>query len=164
MKHMHDKKNNGFTFIEVIIVMIILSLSFLTFLQALNTGKTVRARSELRTVQSVIMNSIQNQIRARKFDEGSGPTWTTPNSLGKDGNETNLSDFDDIDDFHLYSENEVSEHPGFGISVSVTYADLGSGFNVPDPNQQTDFKRVTVTVSHETISDMTDIMVIGAGL
>ena len=158
------KKGNGFTFVEVIIVMIILSLSFMIFLQALNTGKSVRARSELRTVQSVIMNSMQNQIRARQFDEGSGPTWTAPDALGKDGNEANLSDFDDIDDFHLYSENEVSDHPAFALSVSVTYADLASGFNVPDPDQQTDFKRVTVTVSHKTISDMTDVMIIGTGL
>ena len=158
------KKGNGFTFVEVIIVMIILSLSFMIFLQALNTGKSVRARSELRTVQSVIMNSMQNQIRARQFDESSGPTWTAPAALGKDGNETNLSDFDDIDDFHLYSESEVSDHPAFGLSVSVTYADLASGFNVPDPDQQTDFKRVTVTVSHKTISDMTDVMIIGTGL
>ena len=163
MKYIY-KKGNGFTFIEVIIVMIILSLSFMIFLQALNTGKSVRARSELRTVQSVIMNSMQNQIRARQFDEGSGPTWTAPDALGKDGNEANLSDFDDIDDFHLYSENEVSDHPAFALSVSVTYADLASGFNVPDPDQQTDFKRVTVTVSHKTISDMTDVMIIGTGL
>ena len=69
MKYIY-KKGNGFTFVEVIIVMIILSLSFMIFLQALNTGKSVRARSELRTVQSVIMNSMQNQIRARQFDEG----------------------------------------------------------------------------------------------
>ena len=163
MKYIY-KKGNGFTFVEVIIVMIILSLSFMIFLQALNTGKSVRARSELRTVQSVIMNSMQNQIRARQFDEGSGPTWTAPDALGKDGNEANLSDFDDIDDFHLYSENEVSDHPAFALSVSVTYADLASGFNVPDPDQQTDFKRVTVTVSHKTISDMTDVMIIGTGL
>ena len=76
------KKGNGFTFVEVIIVMIILSISFMIFLQALNTGKSVRARSELRTVQSVIMNSMQNQIRARQFDESTGPTWTAPSALG----------------------------------------------------------------------------------
>ena len=37
----------GFTLIEVMVALILLTLSFMVFLQALNTGKTVRANSEL---------------------------------------------------------------------------------------------------------------------
>ena len=55
----------GFTLIEIMVSLILLTLSFMVFLQALNTGKTVRAHSELRTEQSVIQNSMENQIRAR---------------------------------------------------------------------------------------------------
>ena len=49
----------GFTLVEVMVALILLTLSFMVFLQALNTGKTVRANSELRTIQSVIMNSVE---------------------------------------------------------------------------------------------------------
>ena len=59
----------GFTLIEVMVVMILLTLSFMVFLQALNTGKSVRVNSELRTVQAVILNSLEQQIRARRYDE-----------------------------------------------------------------------------------------------
>ena len=56
MKKIQDTAK-GFTLVEVMVALILLTLSFMVFLQALNTGKTVRAHSELRTVQSVIMNS-----------------------------------------------------------------------------------------------------------
>jgi len=361
----------GFTLVEVMVALILLTLSFMVFLQALNTGKTVRAQSELRTIQSVIMNSVENQIRARRFDEKISAPWSTvlgsesysdsylsfdgsndyvdlgyANSLSisdgitvtawvfhnsgsghivnqgggwddngfsmfwygsnirielqnnsqktisdntapsngswhhiafswetnsniiktyingqqgsstptfngpigqpaeklnigrkeqngyyfngiiddvtiwniaksqaeiqdymssnPNGNEANLVGFwtmeenngttivdvsnhinngtihgatwlsnqtpentislwDDIDDFHQYTINEVSEHPGFGVSVVVSYVSPASGFSTPQSNQ-TDFKSVTVTVSHNTLSDMTDTMIISPGL
>ena len=160
MKNMQDNAR-GFTLIEVMVALILLTLSFMVFLQALNTGKTVRANSELRTVQSVILNSMENQIRARGYDENSAAPWSS--TLGKESGETAIMHFDDIDDFHQYSVNEVSEHPAFGVSVVVTYVSPVSGFNTPESNQ-TNFKSVTVTVSHNTLSDMTDTMIISPGL
>ena len=54
------KSNNGFTLVEVVVVLLLLTLSFMIFLKALNTGKRVRVNSEIRTIQGVILNSIQN--------------------------------------------------------------------------------------------------------
>ena len=87
-----------------------------------------------------------------------GATW-----LSNQTPENTISLWDDIDDFHQYSVNEVSEHPAFGVSVAVTYVSPASGFNTPQSNQ-TDFKSVTVTVSHKTLSDLTDTMIISPGL
>ena len=56
----------GFTLVEVLVAIILTGLAFMIFLQALNTGKMVRIKSELRTRQSIILNSVENQIRARK--------------------------------------------------------------------------------------------------
>ena len=159
-----DNNRNGFTLVEVMVVLIILALSFTVFLQALNTGKNVRVKSELRTVQSVLLNSIQNQIRSRRFDENSGPIWTNPGELGIDDGETILTQFDDIDDFHLYTQEEIDDYSGFSISVEVTYADEQQEFNLPDPNTATNFKRVSVTVSHGILPDVTDIMIISSGI
>ena len=49
----------------------------MVFLKALNTGKRVRANSEIRTIQAVILNSIQNEIRSRKYDENSSAPWSS---------------------------------------------------------------------------------------
>jgi prepilin-type N-terminal cleavage/methylation domain-containing protein len=151
----------GFTLVEVMVALILLTISFMVFLQALNTGKTVRAHSELRTVQSVIMNSLENQIRARRYDENTASPWSS--TLGKESGETAIMQFDDIDDFHQYTVDEVSEHPAFGVSVAVTYVSPGSGFHTAQSNQ-TDYKSVMVRVSHKTLPAMTDTLIISPGL
>ena len=103
-----DQKN-GFTLVEVMVVLILLTLSFMVFLRALNTGETIRARSEIRTTQSVILNSLENEIRARRFDENASYPWSS--TLGKDTGESQLIQFDDIDDFDVLKtyekENEL---------------------------------------------------------
>tara|TARA_Y100000816_G_scaffold188659_1_gene137302 strand:+ start:129 stop:617 length:489 start_codon:yes stop_codon:yes gene_type:complete len=159
----NDGHQNGFTLVEVMVVLILLTLSFMVFLNALNTGKSVRARSELRTIQSVILNSVENQIRARRFDENVSPPWSS--SLGKEtsSGEVGLDDFDDIDDFNGYSVSSVSEHPGFSYDVTVNYVTPTSGFPTSQSGQ-TDFKSIMVRVSHLTISPITDTMIISSGL
>ena len=154
---------SGFTLVEVMVVLILLTLSFMVFLNALNTGKSVRARSELRTIQSVILNSIENQIRARRFDENTSPPWSS--SLGKEtsSGEVGLDDFDDIDDFNGYSVSSLSEHPGFSYDVTVNYVTPTSGFPISQSGQ-TDFKSIMVRVSHRTLSPITDTMIISSGL
>lgn len=159
----NDGHQSGFTLVEVMVVLILLTLSFMVFLNALNTGKSVRARSELRTIQSVILNSVENQIRARRFDENASAPWSS--SLGKEtGNgEVNLDDFDDIDDFNGYSVSSVSDHPGFSYDVTVNYVAPTSGFPVSQSGQ-TNFKSILVRVSHRTLSPITDTMIISSGL
>ena len=154
----------GFTLIEVVVVLLLLTISFMVFLKALNTGKRVRANSEIRTIQGVILNSIQNEIRSRKYDENSSAPWSS--FIGKDTGETLVEDFDDIDDFHGYNISSITEHPGYSYSVEVKYVSLENGaFNLnPNPVVQTDFKCATVTVSHNTQPSITDMMIISSGL
>ena len=153
----------GFTLVEVMVVLILMTLSFMVFLNALNTGKSVRVRSELRTIQSVILSSLENQIRARRFDENLSAPWSS--TLGKEtsNGESSLTDFDDIDDFNGYSISSVSEHPAFSCDVTVNYVSPTSGFH-SSQSGQTDFKSVMVKVSHPTLSAITDTMIISPGL
>ena len=46
-----SRTTKGFTLVEVVVVLLLLTLSFMVFLKALNTGKRVRANSEIRTIQ-----------------------------------------------------------------------------------------------------------------
>ena len=158
------KSKKGFTLVEVVVVLLLLTLSFMIFLKALNTGKRVRVNSEIRTIQGVILNSIQNEIRARKYDENISSPWSS--NIGKDSGESVVEDFDDIDDFHGYSVSSITDYPGYSYSVEVKYVSLESGtFNMdPNPVVQTDFKCATVTVVHSTQPAISDIMIISSGL
>ena len=151
------KNSRGFTLIEVLVSLILTSLAFTVFLQALNAGKSVRQKSELRTKQSVILNSLENQIRARRYDENLNEPWSS--TLGKETGESFISQFDDVDDFHLYSESSISDAPGFGFDISVYYASTQSKFR-PSNSNQTNFKGIVVRVSHLSISPLIDTLII----
>ncbi len=155
--NLHFKSSNGFTLVEVLVSLILTSLAFTIFLQALNTGKSVRQKSELRTKQSVILNSLENQIRARRFDESLNEPWSS--TLGKEIGESSISQFDDVDDFHLYSESSISDAPGFGFDISVYYTSTQSKFRFSS-SSQTNYKSIVVRVSHLSMSSLIDTLII----
>ena len=67
------KKNfKGFALIEVVIVVILVSGSFLVFLEALNQTKTLQVRSEVISKQTMVLNQKINQSRAAGFDNVNG--------------------------------------------------------------------------------------------
>ena len=155
------KNNRGFTLVEVSVVVIILTLAFMVFLKALNTGKSVRVNSEIRTIQGSILSDIENQIRSRRFDENTNAPWS--NVLGKDIGEINIEQFDDIDDFDEYSITSLNDYPGFGIYVDVFYVNSETKFRVPQ-NIQTNYKNVAVTISHGTLASISDTMIISPAI
>ena len=161
LKNHPKRTTSGFTLVEVMVVLILLTLSFMVFLQALNTGKLVRVKSEIRTVQSVILNSLEQEIRARRYDENTSPPWS--GTLGTDTNtETSLALFDDIDDFHQYTISSVTGYPAFSCSVAVAYVSSSNGFHAAQ-NSQTNYKSVMVKVMHPTLSAITDTLIISPG-
>ena len=155
------KSNRGFTLVEVSVVVIILTLAFMVFLKALNTGKSVRVNSEIRTIQGSILSDIENQIRSRRFDENTNAPWS--NVLGKDIDEISIEQFDDIDDFDEYSITSLTDYPGFGIYVDVFYVNSETKFRVPQ-STQTNYKNVAVTISHGTLASISDTMIISPGI
>ena len=115
LKSFFQKNSSGITLVEVMVVLLLLSMSFLVFLQALNTGKTVRTRSELRTVQAVLLNSLEQEIRARRFDENTSPPWSA--TLGVDTLSSHLS-FDGVNDQVLLGDIEALDGPA---TVTISF-------------------------------------------
>jgi hypothetical protein len=125
LKSFFQKNSSGVTLVEVMVVLLLLSLSFLVFLQALNTGKTVRAKSELRTVQAVLLNSLEQEIRARRYDEKISSPWSTV--LGEDTYTDAYLSFDGNNDYvNLGTANSLSISNGITVTAWV-YNNGGSG-------------------------------------
>ena len=55
------KIKNGFALVEVVIVIVLISGSMLVFLEALNQAKLYQTKSEVVTIQSIILNSKTNE-------------------------------------------------------------------------------------------------------
>ena len=58
----------GFALVEVVIVIVLVSGSFLVFLEALSQAKSMQVKSEILTIQSMLLSSKINQLRANGFD------------------------------------------------------------------------------------------------
>ena len=164
---MKSSYKSGFTLVEVLVSILITGLAFMLFLQALNTGKNVRVKSELRTRQSALLNSIENLIRARRFDENNLAPWTSAVSLGVDSNETSINQFDDVDDFNNYNTDSISDYPGFSYDIKVFYSEpeILTGVNAEKhfftySDDQTNYKSIAISVAHLTLNTLNDTLII----
>ena len=61
------KTVKGFALVEIVVVTLLLGGAFIVFIHALNETKLMQVKSEIRTVQTVLLNSKINQIRNTSF-------------------------------------------------------------------------------------------------
>ena len=57
----------GFALVEIVIVTLLLGGAFIVFIEALNQTKLMQVKSEIRTTQTVLLNSKINQLRSAPF-------------------------------------------------------------------------------------------------
>ena len=61
------KTRPGFALVEVVVVALLLGGAFIVFIEALNHTKIMQVKSEVKTIQTVLLNSKINQIRNTPF-------------------------------------------------------------------------------------------------
>ena len=162
-------QQGGFTLIEVIIGIIMLSISLAIVSSLIAPTEEQSADNLLQIKAAELGQSLLNDISSRAFDHSSDMTGgryrcdeagqtacTDNNKFGpEDGNggridadEDSRENYNDVDDFHQYQLNSDSlanplddSYSSFGIYVDVIYAgaDLGLANKLA--------KRITVTVT-----------------
>lgn len=155
------KKQAGFTLIEIIVGIIVLSISLSIVSTLLAPAEEKSADNVLQIKASELAQSLMNDITSRAFDDNSDKAGgyircgepdiaTNPCStvLGPEAGETTRNLFDDVDDFNGFEDKVNSTNDDidagyaqFIIKVSVIYAgeDLGLSNELA--------KRITVTVT-----------------
>lgn len=151
---MGGRGEGGFTFVEILITLVFLSVAFLAVTSQFPLGLTVSETAEDLTIEVNLAQELMEEIRTLAWQEYAGAP------LGPDTGETGREWYDDIDDYHGLAEQppvDITGAPMDGTggspdfsqylrSVSVAYVDtttlLDSGGVV------TPFKRVTVTVTN----------------
>ena len=157
----YAKKSTGFTLIELIIGIVVLSIS-LSIISTLIVPTEQKSVDQILQVKAAELGqSFLNDISARAFDEnsdmsggrvrcgepndGSNPCSTV---LGPEAGENSREDYNDVDDFNGYNETKDalglgldSSYSNFTVDVVVQYAggDLGLADNLA--------KRITVTIT-----------------
>ena len=152
----------GFTLIELIVGIVVLSISF-SLLISLILPLSEKSAEQLHQVRaSELGQSMMNEILARAFDENSdragglvrcgedGVVCTSKDNLGADAGEIERSLYNDVDDYIDFdfsnAKNALGEsdlYPGFNVTVAVVYSDFSSN----DSNAIELAKRITITVT-----------------
>jgi MSHA pilin protein MshD len=161
------KNNSGFTLIELIIGIVVLSISLSIVSTLIAPAEQKSADQILQVKAAELGQSLLNDISSRAFDQNSdmaggrircgepaGSNGCTADiDLGSDPGEIQRSLFNDVDDFHGYKINENTlddslgeSYSNFIIDVDVRCAevDLGLASSSSDCKLA---KRITVTVT-----------------
>lgn len=161
------RRGNGFSLVEVILCVVILSITVPASMLVLSGMTRQSLYAEEVTLAVDLGSGLLEEIRARAFDElltaPGAAAYTVPPSgwspIGLDGEiPGNKTSFDDVDDFNGYAA-AIPGHPGFTWSVSVAYVDP-SDLNTPVGTSR-DYKRVAVTVSNPSFNAITLVTLIG---
>ena len=118
----------GFALVEIVVVTLLLGGAFIVFIEALNHTKLMQVKSEIRTVQTVLLNSKINQIRSAPFS-----------SI-----------------FPVNNFVEFENNPGYSYKVIIKHTD--QSFTAIYDNSTTDFKLITIEIRHGPGEEMVNIL------
>lgn len=156
-------KNRAFTYIEVLMSVVILGFVLIPLLSQFYTGFQGNIIAELVTQSINLADDLMEEIKSRRFDENAYPNEpVAPVALGVDAGE-NSNDrrtFDDVDDYNGWSQSPPQAIDGtvlvnfsrFSRTVFVEYITV-SGADWISSGSTTYYKRITVIVTHPKIGD-----------
>ena len=118
----------GFALVEIVVVTLLLGGAFIVFIEALNQTKLMQVKSEIRTVQTALLNSKIIQIRSTPFSAI----------------------------FPVNSFIEFENNPGYSYKVVIQHTD--QTFTTIYDNSTTDFKLITIEIKHGPGEEMVKIL------
>ena len=118
----------GFALIEIVVVTLLLGGAFIVFIEALNQTKLMQVKSEIKTTQTVLLNSKINQLRSTAFS-----------SI-----------------FPVNNFIEIDSNPGYYYKIDMKHTD--QSFTTIYENTATDFKLITVEIRHGLEEEMVKIL------
>lgn len=148
----HRKCVNGFTLLELVIGIVVFTIS-LTVVLSLIVPQAEQTAEPFRQVKAAKLGqSLMNDILSRSYDENSdrSPPFETCNAKGNCSTtlgpgEANEDDYDDVDDYNGYTVNDVGgNYSSFGFTVTVDY---DSDLNDSTPTDGLMFKRIDIAVT-----------------
>lgn len=150
----------GFTLVEAVLAMVILSIAALAMSQSLGFAFTHSSDGLWQARTVALAEAYLEEAAARRYDEATPPGGVPPCSaatiactgIGPDAGETRAT-FDDVDDYHGLSEAPPLDAQGnirtpfasYRVDMSVRYLTTTevTALNLDDP---TDAKHIAVTI------------------
>jgi len=141
---------HGFTLIELIIFIVVVSAGLAGILSVMNTVVKSSADPMVRKQAMALADSILEEILLKSYcDPDTVDTSTSPATCGANTVESGRNTYDDVDDYNRLTQTAFTDLPtelsGYVISITVAAPASLSGVTM---------KKVTVTISRgsESIS------------
>lgn len=118
-------RQRGFTLTEVLIASAILSFATLAIVQAVSAGQTQTLDALKRARADALAETLLEEILSKPYADPQGDT-----SFGPDTGESTRSDFDNVDDYHNYSESAGGLADHAGDDYPIAYQSLNRSVSV----------------------------------
>lgn len=141
------KEEAGFSLVEVIVSMVILTMIYTMMFRVLSGQKSIGATSEVQLKAIFLGKELIHKVLSKNYDENQNSPWTHTNLLGQEVDDVF---YDDIDDFAGYTNSSIDDFPGFTEKVRVFYVQPGGSLD-DSVYSTTDMKKIIVTVTHSGI-------------
>ena len=148
----HTRHRKGLTLLECLIAIALLAMCVFALTVPANVTAATEFEDARRTIATGLATEMMEEILSKDFDDPDGSTVRGP-----EWNETSRSRFDNVDDYHGYTEAEgvVLDIQGnamtdpaaaqLGRNVTVEYVYLSG----QDTSEAHSFARVTVVVTQD---------------
>jgi type II secretory pathway pseudopilin PulG len=146
---------DGFTMVEAVISTIIVAVMLVAALSAVGASRVIQYKVSLHSCGQRLAESLLAEIARHAYEDPNGPVVFGPES----GEQTTVrSDFDDVDDYHGWTETPPTEKDGSAIPQADGWQ-WGATVEWIDPSDptlvqgsETGAKRITVTATHKNIT------------
>ena len=146
---------DGFTIVEAVISTVIVAVMLVAALSAAGASRVIQYKVSLHNRGRLLAERLLAEIVGQAYEDPNAPVVFGPES----GEQTTVrSDFDDVDDYHGWSENPPTDKDGSAIPqtdgwqrvVTVEWVDPSDPTLVQ--GSETGAKRITVTATHGNIT------------
>jgi MSHA pilin protein MshD len=141
---MTKRRLRGFTLVELIIFIVVVSAGLAGILSVMNTVVKSSADPMVRKQAAALADSILEEILLKPYcDPDTADTSTTPPTCGANTVEADRRTYDDVDDYNGKTNADFTDLPAelAAYVIEIAVSDGSATLGVPA-------KKVTVTVSH----------------
>lgn len=158
-------KKNGFTLIEVIMIIVVVAIAIPALLIILGQEAKQSVNAELQVSATNVAQALMEEIKTKRWDENA--TVPPYSILGIDAPPDNAGDpstYDDVDDYAVGVPDVTVGGVTYSRSVQVCYVQ-SSDLNNTSPcvtagASGTDYKHIQVTVSNSTLGSVELVTVV----